>query len=74
MPERKISLKERVLFVLNKLCFLAFGAFVAAFALECFLVPNNIIDGGIVGISMILSYLTKYNLGLLILVLNIPFL
>ncbi len=74
MPERKISFKEMSMFVINKLFFLAFGAFIAAFALECFLVPNNIIDGGIVGISMILSYITKYNLGLLILILNIPFL
>ncbi len=74
MPERNISFKERALFLINKLLFLAFGAFIAAFALECFLVPNNIIDGGVVGISMILSYITKYNLGLLILVLNIPFL
>ena len=74
MPERKISFKEMAMFLINKLLFLAFGAFIAAFALECFLVPNNIIDGGVVGISMILSYITKYNLGLLILILNIPFL
>lgn len=53
--------------------FLTLGPFIAAFALEVFLVPNNIIDGGIVGISIILSYLTKINLGLLIFVINIPF-
>lgn len=74
MPERRISFKEKAMFLINKLLFLAFGAFIAAFALECFLVPNNIIDGGVVGVSMILSYITKYNLGLLILILNIPFL
>lgn len=74
MAERQSAIKQKILFIFNKLCFLTFGAFVAAFALECFLVPNNIIDGGIVGISMILSYLSKYNLGLLILLLNIPFL
>ena len=71
MPDRKITLKEKFLVVLNKLCFLTFGAFIAAFALECFLVPNNIIDGGIVGISMITSHLTKWNLGLLILILTV---
>ena len=74
MPERKITLKERILFLINKMFFLAFGAFIAAFALECFLVPNNIIDGGVVGISMITSYLSSLNLGLLVIVLNIPFL
>ncbi len=73
MPEKKLTLKEKFMFIIRKLFFLTIGAFIAAFALECFLVPNNIIDGGIVGISMILSYITKYNLGLLIFVLNLPF-
>ena len=73
MPERKITLKERIYMIIKKLIFLSIGAFVAAFALECFLVPNNIIDGGIVGISMIISYITKFNLGLLIFIINIPF-
>ena len=50
------------------------GAFLAAFALECFLVPNQIIDGEIVGISIMVSYITKLNLGIFLVVLNIPFL
>ena len=50
-----------------------FGAFLAAFALECFLVPNQIIDGGIVGISIMASYITKLNLGIFLVILNIPF-
>lgn len=31
------------------------GAFLASFALEVFLIPNQIIDGGVVGISILLS-------------------
>lgn len=54
--------------------FNAFGAFLAAFALESFLVPNQIIDGGVVGISIMTSYITKINLGVLLVILNIPFL
>lgn len=73
MPERKLTKKEILTNFLKKLFFLTLGPFIAAFALEVFLVPNNIIDGGIVGISIILSYLTKINLGLLIFVINIPF-
>ena len=69
----KISLKEHIPSILNKMFFLALGPFVAAFALEVFLVPNNIIDGGIVGVSIIVSYLTEINLGLLIFLINIPF-
>ena len=50
------------------------GAFLAAFALECFLVPNQIIDGGVVGISIMASYISKINLGVFLVVLNLPFL
>ncbi len=56
------------------LIFATLGALIAAFALETFLVPNNIIDGGIVGISIMASYITKFNLGIFLVVLNIPFL
>lgn len=53
---------------------LTVGAVAAAFALEEFLVPATILDGGIVGVSMIISQLTPIPLGVLTFVLNIPFL
>lgn len=56
-----------------KMLLITVGAFLAAFAIEGFLVPNQMIDGGIVGISMMVSYLTDINLGILLFVLNIPF-
>ncbi len=59
--------------LIKKMLFLAIGAFIAGFAIEGFLVPNQMIDGGVVGVSMILSHLFDYNLGLLIVILNIPF-
>ena len=71
--EKKLTKKELIFNFLRKMFFLTLGPFIAAFSLEVFLVPNNIIDGGIVGVSIILSYLTKINLGLLIFVINIPF-
>lgn len=39
-------------------CYLwiAIGAILAAFSIEVFLVPSNLIDGGIIGISMMFSY------------------
>ncbi len=49
------------------------GACVMAFGLELFLVPNRILDGGIVGISIIISHLTELPLGIFIFLLNIPF-
>ena len=58
----------------SNLFFLTLGAVAAAFALEEFLVPANILDGGIVGVSMIVHHLSRIPLGLLTFVLNIPFL
>ena len=54
--------------------FITIGILLAALALEVFLIPNRIIDGGITGISIILSFLTKINLSIFIIVINIPFL
>ncbi len=59
--------------ILGKLLFIALGSFIAAFALEDFLVPNNIIDGGVVGISIMASYLSRLPLEVFVVVLNIPF-
>jgi len=55
------------------LFFITVGAVIAAFALEEFLVPFTILDGGVVGISMIISQLSGLPLGILTIVLNIPF-
>jgi len=54
--------------------FLFIGSIIAAVGLEIFLVPNNIIDGGVIGISIIASYLTGVPLSVYIIVLNLPFL
>lgn len=58
---------------LSRAFFITIGAFITAAALETFLLPNNIIDGGIIGISMMVHYITKWNLGLVIFCINIPF-
>ncbi len=57
----------------KKLTALTIGAFLVAVGLEYFLVCNNIIDGGIIGISILLSYVKGLPLGALIVGLNIPF-
>jgi len=48
------------------------GAGLAAFAIDTLLLPNTILDGGINGISIIISKLSGISLSLLVLVLNIP--
>ncbi len=67
---RKMSLSQ----LLAKFVFITTGAVMMAVALEIFLIPNSVIDGGITGISIILSELSSIQLGIFIFVINVPFL
>ncbi len=53
--------------------FMIIGVFSASIGLECFLVPNQLLDGGVTGISLLLSRLFSWNLSVLIFVINFPF-
>ncbi len=53
--------------------FLTIGAIVAASALQLLLIPNTILDGGVVGISIIINKMSNIPLGLLVFFINIPF-
>ncbi|ADE71019.1 MULTISPECIES: YitT family protein [Priestia] len=59
--------------IVKRMLFILVGALLMAVGLEFFLVPNEVIDGGIVGISIILSHLTDVQIGFYIFVLNLPF-
>lgn len=63
---------SKILFA-RKIIMVMIGAMIMAVGLELFLVPNQIMDGGIVGISIIISHLLSLPLGIFIFVLNIPF-
>ena len=49
------------------------GIFVAAFGLKGFLIPSGFIDGGITGISLLVSVLSGVSISIIIFVLNICF-
>lgn len=68
-----VTKKQKTVKAITRLFFITFGAIITGFGLSTFLSPNNIIDGGVIGVSMILSHLTNFNLGLLVVLLNIPF-
>ena len=72
LVSEKTHFNYKLLF--TRLMFLTLGAAIVGFGLENFLVPNDIIDGGIVGISIMASYLTKIPLGVFTFCLNLPFL
>ena len=66
--------KNKFSAIIKKYLLLTLGAIVYAAGLETFFVPNNLIDGGIVGVSMMISYLTDTPLSVFVVLLNIPFL
>ncbi|MEO6219701.1 MAG: YitT family protein, partial [Ginsengibacter sp.] len=49
------------------------GAFLAAFALKGFLVPNYFFDGGVTGISLLIHEIYHFNLAYVIIIANLPF-
>lgn len=68
---------SKLLFAIKQLpsfIFITLGAIMAAAALEIFLIPNSIIDGGLNGVSIILNKIFGGSLSLFVIVLNIPFL
>lgn len=72
--KKQKRLDRNLLKICRKLSSITVGAALASIGLEIFLIPNNIIDGGVVGISIMASYLSRLPVGLFLLVLNLPFL
>jgi uncharacterized membrane-anchored protein YitT (DUF2179 family) len=53
--------------------FIIIGIFAAGFGLKSFLLPNNLIDGGATGISLLLTRIFHLPLSIIIILVNIPF-
>jgi uncharacterized membrane-anchored protein YitT (DUF2179 family) len=66
--------KESIGSIITRYFMMVIGSTLAAVALELFLIPNNIIDGGVIGISLLTNHLTGLNFGILIFIFNLPFL
>lgn len=69
IQHRKLTKRK----IFQRILIITLGAALMAVGLEIFLVPNNVIDGGITGISIMLSYITGWKLGMFLFILNIPF-
>ncbi|MCM3539634.1 YitT family protein [Priestia endophytica] len=70
--------KEKLSHLLMRYLLIIVGAGLAAVAIELFLVPNDIIDGGVIGVSLILSHLNAgsipfVNFATLVIIINLPF-
>lgn len=64
---------KHILTNINKILFMLLGSILVSIGLEIFLIPNDIIDGGMTGISIMASHLTKVQLGVFIFLFNLPF-
>ena len=53
--------------------FIYSGVIMASIGLKGFLLPNNFLDGGAMGMSLLLKILTNVDLSLLIILVNLPF-
>jgi uncharacterized membrane-anchored protein YitT (DUF2179 family) len=67
MRSNHISIIKRGFFVI-------WGASLVAISLQLFLVKNDVIDGGIIGICLLIAQISEIDISLLILLLNTPFL
>ncbi|MCY7310799.1 MAG: YitT family protein, partial [Chitinophagaceae bacterium] len=52
--------------------FIMVGVVIASFALKNFLVPNHFFDGGVTGISLLTHEVYQFNLGIIIVLFNLP--
>lgn len=66
--------KKYPLFSLSDVIYLILSVATASFALKSFLVPNHFLDGGVTGISLFIHEVFGLNLGIILILFNIPFL
>ncbi|ASU33990.1 YitT family protein [Mucilaginibacter xinganensis] len=69
MKKRRFNFRKEIINILLILT----GIFSAAFGLKGFLIPNEFIDGGVTGISLLISSITHWPISILIIVINVPF-
>ena len=64
-----LAVKENI----KSIFLIILGIFSASFGLKGFLIPNHFIDGGVTGVSLLISFSTDIPLSLMIFVINVPF-
>jgi uncharacterized membrane-anchored protein YitT (DUF2179 family) len=71
---RELRLKKiTIIRAVKDTIFISLGVLSAAFGLKGFLLPNDFLDGGVMGISLLANVLTDIDLAYLVVLINIPF-
>lgn len=61
----KAFVKDSITIIIGVIC--------AVIGLEFFIVPNNLLDGGVTGISLLFHFITKWDVSIFIFTINVPF-
>ncbi len=69
----RVTIYQKLNYIKNYIIIII-GSIIFAAGLEFFLIPNKILDGGVIGISMIFQHYLNIPLGTFIVLFNIPFL
>jgi uncharacterized membrane-anchored protein YitT (DUF2179 family) len=74
MPNTK-EIRARINLIQNlqDIVLITIGVLLAAVGLKGFLLPNEFLDGGVTGISLLINRLTGWNISVLLVIINIPF-
>ena len=70
----KIAQHRKASFYFKKYLTIFVGAIIASIGLELFLIPNEVIDGGVVGLSIMAQTITGLSMGIFLILFNLPFL
>jgi uncharacterized membrane-anchored protein YitT (DUF2179 family) len=73
MDLKKIGVFRWFFNVIKEYFLIILGIAAAGFGLKGFLIPNGFIDGGITGVSLLVSFLTPISASILIFIFNLPF-
>jgi uncharacterized membrane-anchored protein YitT (DUF2179 family) len=65
----KIEFRNKI----KDLVIISIGVVMASIGLKGFLLPNNFLDGGAMGIALLTQILTAFDLSILIMLVNLPF-
>ena len=64
--------KRPVMSRVVKYLLIALGSAVGAVGFQFFMYPNNIVSGGVTGISMIINHFTGFPVGMMSIIMNVP--
>ncbi len=68
-----MSGQYKLSYAIQDAVYIILGILFSAFAMKSFLVPNHFIDGGVTGLSLFGHEVFHWNLGILIILTNLPF-